>query len=693
MQKEEFLDYFKHRKLRFDILTVFLSLFALSFAFVIIFTYQKTSKSILAFSQGEIERTSAVIVEKINELVQDAQYFPEITQGFLENTEHPSLNNPEMRGYMLEIVKDYSKIYAFYIAKSDGSYIEVNSLALNGQTHFNGDPSKKLPPGALYSFHFIDRSGTVPIEKWEYLNENLVSLAQEEISNPSFDPRQRPWYLGAQTSGHLFWTDVYDFIAVPGAPATGITIANPVFDPSGKLLYVIGLDITVSFLESFLAQQKVGKTGLAVLLNSSGQLIIPKQINSKQEIGLGTISQAFDLYSKEGKQNFIFDSKGIKYLAFLKPFPVHIGKEWVITILVPLNDYFGDLIHTQILISVISLLILIFGSIVVIYFSKKISNPIVTLSGEIDKIRQLNLESNVRVQSNIKEIQIMDSSIASMRAALASFGRYVPKEVVKQLIQKGHEIVLGGEKKEITVFVSDIAGFTSIAETISTDLLISLLAEYFGLLSKIVLDQGGTIDKYIGDSIMAFWNAPLDIPDHPIKACETALMCEASLRQLNENLKTQGRPELITRIGINTGTAFIGNIGTRERMNYTTIGDVVNVAHRLEKVAKEYHVSIVIGQDVYEKTKEQFLVRPLDKVAVKGRKEKIEIYELVAKINGGKEIAPSPEQIELCQTFTEGYKAFYQGELDKAKKIFKSILERFPQDFPTQLFLEKLKDF
>jgi adenylate cyclase len=622
------IDYFKHRKLKFDILTIFLSLFILSLTFVIIFTYRKNSQSILKFSKGEMERTSSGVIEKLNDLVQNIAPIPEITEGFLRNLEHPSMNNPELRTYMLDVVKNYPLVYAFYIGKADGSYIEVYNLQLDKQTHLLTEPAKPLPQDALYSFRFIDRAAAHPVETWEYKNRSFETVASETIDPAAYDPRSRPWYSGAEVSRQPYWTDVYPFSGSAQLP--GITIANPVYNSAGELIYVVGLDVTMASLDSFLAAQRVGKTGRAMILNRAGALIIPSALQGGA-INDEVVARAFNFFSKEGQTNFTFESGKVKYLAYITPFPVHIGKEWLVTIIVPLNDFFAELIQTQLKITFISIAILFFGTLIVIYFSSKISKPIVTLAGEVDRLRQLDLSSSLRVSSNIKEIQIMDRSVAAMRGALSSFGRYVPKEIVRQLMVKGQEITLGGEKKEMTVFFSDIAGFTSIAETVPTDLLISLLADYFGPLSEIILSQGGTIDKYIGDSIMAFWNAPSDCPDHVFKACQTALLCQEFLQKLNAKLKSQNRPELPTRMGIHTGKAFVGNIGTAERMNYTAIGDVVNIAERLEQIAKEYHAAIVISEEVYQKVRTHFQCKPLDSVAVKGRKEKINIYELMFK--------------------------------------------------------------
>lgn len=673
------------RTFRFDILTIFLSIFILSFAFVISFTYIKSSESILKSSKLEVERASALVIEKIKELVLDVQLLPEITKGTLENLEHPSMNNPELVTYMLDIVKDYPKIYSFYIAKSDGSYIEVSNLLLDRQTNYLSDPSKPLPKEALYSFRFIDRSKQLGVEYWEYKNKKLETVAQEEMPI-TFDPRMRPWYEEAKKNNNLFWTDVYEF-STPGVPGVtyGITVVDPVLTKSGELHYVIGLDLELSYLENFLAEQKIGKTGKAIILSRTGQLIIPPNLEQQSSISEEVIAKAFNLFSKEQKNSFIFKNKGIEYLTYMTPSPIHLGKGWLITIIVPLDDFFADLIHTQTQVTLISLLILIIATFIVFYFSRKVATPIVTLAKEIDKIRQLDLESKLRVKSNIKEIKIMDTSIAAMRNALVSFGRYVPKDIVKQLLAKEEEIILGGEKKEITVLFSDITGFTKIAETVSTDLLVSLLTDYFGDLSKIILEHRGTIDKYIGDSIMAFWNAPQDMANHVEKACEAALYCQTRLHSLNQKLKGQNRPTLSTRIGINTGIAFIGNIGTFERMNYTAIGDVVNTAQRLEQMNKDYHSAILISEEVYQKIKDKFLVRPLD--VLMGQDT---IYELMAKKEGEKEIKATTEQEELAQNFSQAFFAYQQKNYEEAREFFKKIQQKFPGDFPTKIYLERL---
>lgn len=223
----------------------------------------------------------------------------------------------------------------------------------------------------------------------------------------------------------------------------------------------------------------------------------------------------------------------------------------------------------------------------------------------------------------------MDSSIASMRSALRSFGRYVPKSIVLDLMQRGQEIALGGEKREMTIFFSDIEHFTPVAESFSVEKITAWLEEYFAILSETILKRQGTIDKFIGDGLMAFWGAPVALPDHAEQACEAALECQRRLQILNEERTKQGLPPFYTRIGINTGTVFVGNVGTVERMDYTVIGDAVNLAARLEEMNKVYQTRILIGEETKAKLSPRFALRSLGIAEVRGKKEKMQVYELL----------------------------------------------------------------
>lgn len=685
---KKLLSHFDYRKLQVHILTIFLVLFSLGAGFIITYTYFKHSKAILEFSKGTIDRVSMIIIEKISHLTEYAEFLPELGADFLTG-QNISPENKDLIAFLFDVVKTHKHLDGFYVGTETGDMIQVVDLLISGQTHFLRDPSKLLPTGSRFALRIIDRSKKPATEVWTYKNDQYQTLASESISNVTYDPRVRPWYVGVKKEGKPFGTDVYHF---DPTEESGITIAAPIFNASGEIVAVVGGDLTLQLLSKFLIDQKIGKTGKAVVLDRFGKIIFPEG-SDVSPLTSELASMIFAKYkAQEDQYEYVIEHKGIDYLASVDPFPITVDKDWLITIYAPLSDFFGEMLNTQKKVSYFSFIILVIAAFFIVFFSRRISSPIVKLAEEVDKIKHLNFDSEARVESNIKEISLMDSSIASMRTALRSFGRYVPKDIVKGLIEKGQEIALGGEKKEITAFFSDIEGFTAIAEPLSTDELMALLAEYFDQLSKIILEHDGTIDKYIGDSIMAFWGAPNEVPNQAYQACIAALLCHHCIVKINKRRREEGKPEFRTRFGIHTGNVVVGNIGTLDRMNYTVIGDVVNTTSRLQTINKDYHTWITLSEEVYKKVSEQFLVRPLDFVAVRGRKEKIKIYELVAALNNGQEIQAQKEQIELCKAFREAYDVFYEGQFEKAQSLFKEIQKKFPSDYPTQIYLKRIEE-
>ncbi|HEY4832263.1 MAG TPA: cache domain-containing protein, partial [Waddliaceae bacterium] len=489
------------RKLNLHILTLFLSLLIISSVITLTFSYIKNAQSIFEFSKGTIERVGSTIEEKILCLVNDLEQMPELAAGLLSGYKHITLDNLALTNFMLTAVKAYPNLHAFFVGTPQGDFIEAADLTMITHTHYLFDPSVTLPKGISYALREIDQTKQPPLETWYYMDVSFKTLSQESFPS-KFDPRTRPWYMGAQETHQLYWSDVYCY---DPTGENGIAVSKPIFNEKGEIIAIVGTDLPLTTFAKFLSQQKIGKTGQAFILNASGKIIIPSNTESSN-----LVEAAYEQFSKTRQRDFLFEHQGIKYLAYAKPLPVKFKKEWSILIVVPLNDFFGGIFKMRTQAILISIAILALTALAVAFFAKRISKPIVQLTNEIDRIKHLDLESEKRVQSHIQEISLLDSSIASMRLALRSFGRYMPKEIVKQLMEKGKEISIGGEKKEIIVFFSDIADFTPIAESLPIEELMPLLSDYFDLLSKVILESQGTIDKYIGDSVMAFWGAPND---------------------------------------------------------------------------------------------------------------------------------------------------------------------------------------
>jgi adenylate cyclase len=678
----------KPRSFQVHLITIFVFLISLSSLSIVWFTYSKNYQSILDFSKKTIERVGTLILQKVETITQEEYNLVRMIAGLLSKFSSVSFSDPQISEFLLNVCRYHQVVESLYLGFPDGSFLGAFNIKLEGQTHYFTQPERLLPSGTEYALKVIDQSKSPVFEIWLYKDQNLKTLGEEKIAT-TYDSTQRPWYQKAvKSSEQVVWTDIYTYLPLGN---TGISVAQAVFDEAQKLQGVASIDLSLNFLSPFLQTQEIGKSGQAFILNQQGEIISPlEDVNDSK---LKTIANTVFTALKKGPvEDLLFKVNGEKYLASIDRFPISTGNDWTIIVAAPLSDFFSDLLSAQYEAILISLGIILFSVLLVVYFAKKVSDPIVLLAKETDLIKHLDFSSTTKIESNIKEITLMENSISSMKAAIHSFSRYIPKEVVKQLIELGKEISLGGEKKEISVFFSDITGFSNISNRFPADRVTELLALYFDGFSRIILDYGGTIDKYTGDGIMAFWNAPLAKADHVESACLAAIECESFASKFNQQRVQEGSPEFFTRIGLNVGDAIVGNIGTTERMNYTALGDAVNIASRLEQLNKAYGTKILIRKNLFERLGKNYVCRPLDLVALRGISEKTEVYELMGLRQGKPVLAASPGAITLADMFTEAYTLEKQNQLELAKKKFLQIKEQFPMDLPTQLHLGNRKE-
>lgn len=216
-----------------------------------------------------------------------------------------------------------------------------------------------------------------------------------------------------------------------------------------------------------------------------------------------------------------------------------------------------------------------------------------------------------------------------------TFSSYLDRRVVEKLTEESNMNILKGQRREITVLFSDIRDFTSLSESLKdSSMVVEILNCFFPEMCEIILQNEGTVDKFMGDAIMAFWNAPNEVDNHWFKACLTAILMQDKMKEINERIRSKGielKKDLRIGIGINTGKAVVGNIGSFKKSDYTAIGDTVNIASRLEGINKQYETNIIISEYTYERIKENFVVRELGSTQVKGREGSIKIYELISE--------------------------------------------------------------
>jgi len=269
-----------------------------------------------------------------------------------------------------------------------------------------------------------------------------------------------------------------------------------------------------------------------------------------------------------------------------------------------------------------------------------------------------------------------------------TFNRYMSPQVIDEIMKNPDEIELGGREIEATVFFSDIKDFTSISEKYPPIELVSYLNEYFSKASDIILDYKAMLDKYIGDAIMAIFGAPLYQKDHALSACLSALRIQKVLTEVYGNAKAEGKPEFITRIGLNTGRMIVGNIGTSARLDYTAIGDTVNTASRLEGMNKLYDTRIIISENTYAEVKDFVEVRELDFMTVKGKNIPLRIYELLGEKDKVSEIKMKKKRI-----FEEALQLYRNKDWDNAITKFNTIFEIEENDLSAQLYIQRCEAF
>ncbi len=269
-----------------------------------------------------------------------------------------------------------------------------------------------------------------------------------------------------------------------------------------------------------------------------------------------------------------------------------------------------------------------------------------------------------------------------------AFGQYLSPRVIDELVKDPSRLKLGGEERIMTAFFSDVAGFSSISEKLLPQGLVSLLNYYLSEMCEVIGKYEGTVDKFEGDAIIAFWGAPIPTEEHALLACKASLEMNREMVTIRENLRKNGKPEIYVRMGLNSGPMVVGNMGSRQRMDFTIMGDSVNIAARLEGANKFYGTNLMISEFTYEFVKDKVEVKELDLIRVIGKNEPIRIYELLAlrgELSGdfqrGRDI------------FEEALRLYRKQKFQEAKNMFEKVFEFVPGDPSVNIFLKRCEDF
>jgi adenylate cyclase len=490
-------------------------------------------------------------------------------------------------------------------------------------------------PGTPAALHHIDRYA--PGQEGEFVFQGRVTDAT------GYSPTQQLWYFTAFDKDAPAWSNIY---RLPASGGAGVTTSQAV-SRDGALLGALGLSISVDRLSDFLRGIEISQHGAIFLTNIYDELVAEQTpsrpagpqdgrgILKLEEAGAGAVpillsalqANGMSLDDFTGSRQLVGrDTAGARSFVTLSRLS-QMGL--VAVVVIPESDILGAINrNTALLGAALALFVLLVGMAATLLARRTLGRPLARVTANLRELEDFRLDQVAAVPSFLTEIGQVSNATLRMSKSLASFKKYIPTELVRTLFSLGIEAELGGERRTLTILFMDLAGFTGISERLG-DRLIDFLGAYLSEMSSEVGRHSGTIDKYIGDAVMAFWGAPVPSETHALQACRAALACQARLSQMRLAMDPEIFPELRARIGLNTGSVLVGNVGSRDRLNYTVIGDPVNVASRLVALNKEYGTEIIIGEATYEAVREHVIARPLDRVAVYGREGGLEMYELL----------------------------------------------------------------
>ena len=483
----------------------------------------------------------------------------------------------------------------------------------------------------------------------------------------------RPWVKPALEHPGIAWNDPFVFTDRMLGVTAVVRVQLPQLDP--PIDGVFHVDFFLRDLHEFLRGIAVGDTG-RVFVVSGNDTLIGVQEDERQRFEAAAATR------DSGESTLTLGN--VVYRSAWSPLGVIGGPDWTIGILVPESELTGIVAENARITLIAGLVALVLALALAAWLSRLISEPIREMSVDVEHVTYFDLSPHPLPPSWVREVAVLGDAIAHMKMGLRSFEKYVPSEVVRKLIAAKKEAVLGVSPAEITIFFSDIKGFTQITESLTPDRLVEVVGEYLDEMSKIVIASDATLDKYIGDAIMAFWNAPAPVPDHPSVACTAALASQQRLAELRTEWEARGLPPLRARIGLHTGTVLVGNLGSERRLSYTVIGDAVNLAARLESLNDRYGTYILISDTIRQAIGEAFVCRPLDLVAVKGKTEGVRVYELVVAA-GDATVA----QRDDCELYATALSQYLGREFRCARETFENYLSRHEGDVAATLLRDR----
>ena len=676
----------KRFPLTLHISTLFLLVTGIVAITIGLLAFNATDQILRASGQEKVDHIALQTTAHLRNLVAS----PELSVKLLSNSTITEATTLRERMKYLALFRgalvDNNQVAAIYVGYANGDFFLLRPI--NSEI----ERSKyNAPPETQFMIQSIEHQGKNLEGSYVFLASDLRELKVEKRPEypQKYFPVQRPWYQSAIQYSGVVITPPYLFFA---NRKVGITIGKQ----SDNRRAVVATDIQLDGLSARLVEQKPTAGSKLAIMDDRGFVIaagdatslvsesIPGgteiQLKQLNELNIPVLTGIFEIISKQESAATLdkFMRVGNEdWEVDVYPFSDGGESHYSLITAVPEKELLVDAIRLRhnLLQAIIILLVIMLP--IVLFISKSISKPIKLLAKVADNIRELKLDESLQIHSKVKEIAILSHALNRLQVTISAFSAYIPRDLVIKLLKTEDGIQIGGESRFLTILFSDLKDFSTLSEITPSRELLVRVSSYLELMTLAIKEEHGTVDKFIGDSVMAFWGAPNLDPNHAYHSAVAAMKTKRRMVGLNEALALEGKPPLVARIGINSDSVLVGNIGSPERLSYTVMGDGVNIASRLEGINKEFGTDITLSHAVFKEAGERLFVRPIDKITVKGRAGEILIYELLGIRDAGPETAPTTIEEALCSLTTTAFQFYSHHQYEAALAIYEEMINLY----------------
>ncbi len=670
---------------------LFVGLLVLTVLAVSFSTYRGATKVSLDFSADILSEMSAKVIAKTSSIFEAARGFTELNALLVAEqglSDHQSLFR--IFGLQLSLLPQLESIY---VAGPNGDFIQVRDSPQSVTRLIRRDASHGQGPASA-------------TERLTYRNAAFDPIAHIN-GDASYDPRRRDWYQQAVAAEGLQWSPVYGFASTG---ERGITAAAAVRGSDGALLGVVGADIALSSLSAFLTEQRVARGGVALIIGAENELVAyPGSMRpSPSALEAGELPRVADLqegWIVDAYQDHVdasarvsginrvdyslTETNGNHYLGYREPFPPGIGDDWQLMTVVPAASLLESARRLMSEAAAVSLIMLVVATIAVSYLALRLFKPLKGLVHNTRLIREFRFAEVKRVRSRFTEIKAMDDSIWKMSQALRSLEKFVPTDVGRALIKSGKRVEPGAEVRELAILVTGATDLASLCGAISPERIIERLSREIDLFTETILRHKGTIDNFLGESILALWGAPVAVDNAADRACRAAIACrdaEAALRaEWTKTLAPGEPPPPVNLFSVHYGRAIVGTIGSRQRMSWTAIGDNVALGWDLHQLNRRYGTRIIITGEVHRQIAGRYWTRQLDVMPLTNAARTLELFELIDL----RERTLTPDRMQAIERYEVGLEALLNSDWEQAEAIFSQLAKQDPNDLAVALMLSR----